>query len=195
MSEPTPDPRARKRENERRRRAADPERFRQYQNGWRAANRDHVNAVRRAWRKRPEVKQREREQRAVSHMRTSHRLRPEDVAAIWQAQGGRCYLCGAELPLSAAVIDHDHRCCPRTQHTSYSCPDCRRGLSCHPCNLIVGHADDDPNRLRRIADALEAANLGVTQRLASRPQATLFEMEEGPSDGSATDDKPGAGSQ
>lgn len=169
----------------------DRDRSREYLRKYRAdpANRDKMNARKREWRKR-----RGPEKTPAGRAWEYHRMRPEDKAAMWQAQGGRCYLCGDELPLDKAVIDHDHRCCPRRRNQSWSCPDCRRGLACHPCNLIVGHAGDDPDRLRRIAAALEPANLAVTQRLASRPQPmTLFETE-GLSDGSAAGVEPGAGS-
>jgi len=106
-----------------------------------------------------------------------HGMRPEDWAAMVDAQDGRCYLCGDRLPDDRALIhvDHDHRCCPRLR----SCRDCRRGLACSGCNIAVGCARNDPDRLRRMADALEAANARVTERLAQRQdQATLFDLGE-----------------
>lgn len=153
----------------------DRDRNREYLRRYRAdpVNRDKMNARKREWRRR-----RAPEKTPASRAWEYHRMQPEDKAAMWQAQGGKCYLCGGDLSLEKAVIDHDHRCCPRRRNQSFSCPDCRRGLACNPCNLIVGHADDDPDRLRRIADALAAANLSVMQRLAARPPpVTLFEIE------------------
>jgi len=82
-----------------------------------------------------------------------HRMRPEDWEAMWTAQDGRCYLCGDGLPAERAQVnlDHDHACCPpRT-----SCPWCRRGMTCGPCNRIIAAAREDPERLRRIATNLE----------------------------------------
>jgi len=82
----------------------------------------------------------------------------EDYARMWQEQDGCCYLCGAELAERKVHIDHDHACCPR----GHSCRACRRGLTCGQCNQLIGLADDDPARLRRIADALEMAQLATT---------------------------------
>ena len=87
-------------------------------------------------------------------------------AALWEAQDGKCYLCGDELhpELARAVhLDHDHRCCPKAR----SCEKCRRGLACADCNRLIGCAKDDPKRLRRIADNLERAYADVTQRLTT----------------------------
>lgn len=106
-----------------------------------------------------------------------HGLWPEDVARMREEQQGKCYLCGGPLPASGYMlaIDHDHRCCPRRKSCSY----CRRGLACHSCNLLIGHAHDDPQVLRRIADNLEAAITDVTRRLAAKPaQVDLHGQEE-----------------
>lgn len=86
-------------------------------------------------------------------------------AALWKEQDGRCYLCGRPLgPELMAVIEHDHRCCPPNR----SCPDCRRGLACSPCNQIIGFAHDDADLLERIAANLRPAVAAVTARLAAR---------------------------
>jgi hypothetical protein len=81
---------------------------------------------------------------------------------LYRLQDGRCYLCGNPLPAdpSKVHLDHDHRCCPPRR----SCQYCRRGLACLPCNMLIGHAGDDPDRLRRVADNLAAANAQVKIR-------------------------------
>lgn len=87
----------------------------------------------------------------------------ELFAELWQAQDGKCYLCGNPLDrekVRAVHLDHDHSCCK----LGYSCAVCRRGLACYNCNACIGHANDDPERLRRIADNLEKANALVRQR-------------------------------
>lgn len=108
---------------------------------------------------------RERGLKRVSVRRSSHGMQPEDWAESWAAQDGRCYLC--REPFSSnprqVQIDHDHSCCPQGQ----SCRICRRGLACGRCNLLIGQLNDSPALLRRIADALEAANLAVEQRKAA----------------------------
>lgn len=92
--------------------------------------------------------------------------------SLWEAQEGRCYLCGDPLDpdgYRTIHLDHDHACCPKGR----SCAKCRRGLACKPCNVLIGHAKDDPDRLRRIADNLECANAGVRERMA-QDQGVLF---------------------
>lgn len=119
---------------------------------WRAYNRDKY------WE--------DRDQRLARDAFTRHGIRPEDWAAIWDSQDGRCYLCGtdlAKLNPRYVHVDHDHRCCPKNR----SCPACRRGLACMDCNIAIGHAGDDPGRLRRMADALEAVQVAVGQRIAA----------------------------
>jgi hypothetical protein len=96
------------------------------------------------------------------------------TAALWEQQGGKCYLCGIYLVPdagSSVVLDHDHRCCPKQK----SCQYCRRGLACDYCNTLVGLADDDAALLRQIADNLEAAIADVTARLASKPRQLHIE--------------------
>ena len=97
----------------------------------------------------------------------------EDKAVLWASQDGRCYLCGGEMIPGKEDIDHDHSCCPKGR----SCRTCRRGLAHHRCNVIIGWALDDPARLRRIADSLEAAQQAFKQRQAASGAAehlTLF---------------------
>ena len=73
----------------------------------------------------------------------------EQYDAILAAQGGGC-VCGARHPGGRwrhFHVDHDHA----TGRV--------RGVLCHGCNTALGLADEDPHRLRVLADYLE----GVTQ--------------------------------
>ena len=97
------------------------------------------------------------------NMLRKHGLRPEGWAALYEAQHGRCYLCGEEMSPEEAAIDHDHACCPRNE----SCAICRRGIAHDLCNSTIGMGGDDPARLRRMADALEAAQKEVEHRKAA----------------------------
>ena len=155
------------REYVRRSRAADPEKFRQRTRQWQAENPERVREYNRS---RAPLR---------AAMATNHgRNWREAYAALWDAQDGRCYLCGRELQEDATygrggavVIDHDHRCCPPRR----SCDYCRRGLACHPCNRAIGLLNDDPELLRRVADALEATLARVDKRLSQRvSQGELF---------------------
>ena len=102
-----------------------------------------------------------------SFLRSKHGLYPEGWAALWDAQSGRCYLCGDPLPddRRRVHVDHDHRHCP----PRYSCARCRRGLACGICNYVVGLAGDDPARLRRIARNLERAQRRIRALLPDQP--------------------------
>lgn len=57
-------------------------------------------------------------------------------------QHGVCAACGWGSK-GTLVIDHDHR----TNEV--------RGLLCANCNLLIGHAHDDPEILRGVAKYLE----------------------------------------
>lgn len=59
------------------------------------------------------------------------------------AQDGRCLICRGEFGQTLPV---DH--CHRTGKV--------RGLLCHHCNRGIGLFGDDPERLRRAADYVEA---------------------------------------
>lgn len=129
---------------------------------------------------RDEVLRRQRERRQQrgpdrKKMQWTHGKNWQAASAVfWEAQEGCCYLCGDPLKSDtpqAVVIDHDHGCCPQRR----SCDICRRGLACGRCNKLLGLANEDPARLRRIADALEAANALVQARLPRRPvQEAMF---------------------
>ena len=143
--------------------AANPEKMREYGRRYREANTEKERQRLRQSRQknRDRVLERERQYRArrgtggrrVQAWALNHGLRPEDWAALWDAQDGRCYLCGKEMAPEQVHIDHDHRCCPK----DHSCIYCRRGLAHASCNQLIGFADDDPDRLRSIADNLEVA--------------------------------------
>ena len=58
------------------------------------------------------------------------------------SQGGRCAACQTPITLSDP-LDHCHA-------TGKA-----RGLVCRACNLALGHAQEDPLRLRALADYIE----------------------------------------
>jgi hypothetical protein len=90
------------------------------------------------------------------HLQFRYGLTPAGWQEMFDAQGGCCYLCADPLPADKRQIhvDHDHVCCSSNR----SCGTCIRGLACEGCNTGVGCFRDDPERMRRVADNLEAAN-------------------------------------
>src|SRR5258708_7868630 len=152
-------------ERQRRWREANRERERERHRQYCEANREKVNAQKRRWRAA------NREQARSSKIRRDHGLWPEEWAALYEAQHGRCYLCGEEMAPADAVVDHDHSHCA----SKTSCRICQRGLAHGPCNSLIGLADDDPALLRRIADALEATQLKVERRKTSAAEQLALE--------------------
>jgi hypothetical protein len=73
----------------------------------------------------------------------------DDCKALYESQQQCCAICKCPIRLlsglnkGSAVIDHDHE----TGQV--------RSLLCHPCNLLLGHAKDSPEVLRRAADYLQ----------------------------------------
>lgn len=153
----------------------------EYKHNWYLANKDKARASqernREARREHHRKRYRDNRDKVLeANLRRKHGIRPEDLVQMYEAQGGRCYLCGDLLPADRRqwAIDHDHRCDEKR-----SCRYCRRGLACHPCNFLIGHALDNPERLRRIAASLEVAIADVTRRLADKAiQGELFEPGE-----------------
>lgn len=150
---------------------------REWQRKWRAANPELARQVSREASRKSRAKDRNAERIKRRRYEKMRRHGPDAQAMFmkfWQAQDGCCYLCGDPLPPDdphAVAIDHDHRCCPKER----TCGVCRRGLACGRCNRLIGLADDDPERIRRIAAALEYAIKLVTERLARREtQEPLF---------------------
>lgn len=60
-----------------------------------------------------------------------HRLTEDRYGELLAKHDGLCHVCITE---KAAVIDHDHACCPG-QH---SCGECVRGVLCGACNRALG---------------------------------------------------------
>jgi hypothetical protein len=164
------------REYQRAWRARNPEKTRQIARKSKDLNRDETNARKRAWRAANpgDAREKDRAQRAKNPGRNQHgRWIKEDRAAMWKAQNGDCYLCGEPMDNPRLIrIDHDHSCCP----PNTSCRTCRRGLAHHRCNIAIGYAGDDAALLRRMADALEAAQSAFRQRKAATGTGEQFAL-------------------
>jgi hypothetical protein len=64
-----------------------------------------------------------------------------------------CNSCGDKPKV--LMVDHDHSCCGGNK----SCGACVRGVLCGSCNSGIGHAKDDPSRLRKMAGYLEKSTM------------------------------------
>ncbi len=159
------------RNRQQRERAAKPEN-KEKRRIWAAANRDRLREQARQRRNADRGKiEAQRRARYVANggALARHRMDSAGWGRMWEAQDGRCYLCGDPMVPEDAVIEHDHSCCGEFT----SCPACRRGLAHQRCNRLIGHADEDPERLMHIARALEVAKRAVAERRAAAQHEQL----------------------
>lgn len=93
-----------------------------------------------------------------------------DVENLYMTQNGLCPICNKQLENPALEetvrfsmsIDHDHACCPGDT----TCGNCIRGLLCRDCNLMIGHAKDNLDTLKKAVEYLETTSKKVgTQNL------------------------------
>lgn len=141
---------------------ADIERARRY----RRENKNQIS-MRRAASRRTQITKYGTEQMRIWGLRAHHGPDVGEVVARMLAeQDGCCYLCRLPFGTAIPLIDHDHACCPPLK----SCSVCRRGLACNRCNILIGHAADSVDLLRRIADNLERAGAATQARIAAKPQ-------------------------
>lgn len=77
------------------------------------------------------------------NLRTLYGITVEQYEAMRTAQDGRCAICGIEPDYNLAV-DHCHD------------TGAVRALLCIPCNVGIGNLGDDPERVRKAAEYLEA---------------------------------------
>lgn len=89
----------------------------------------------------------------ASYVERTYSITEEQYQALYEAQGGCCYVCqrAKGTGQKRLSVDHDHTCCPGNT----SCGKCVRGLLCKPCNRdVLGHLRDDPEALQRAIDYL-----------------------------------------
>ena len=82
----------------------------------------------------------ERLKRRDYRLRTTYDINHSDYEEIKQFQEGRCGICNQES--DKLVVDHDHG------------SGAVRGLLCHSCNVMLGHAKDSTQTLSAAIDYL-----------------------------------------
>ena len=122
-----------------------------YMSRWMKAN-PNANSGN-GWAKQNPEKHRRLVRRAI--LKKQHGITPETFESMWRDQDGKCAntRCSFESPLNVRdhrkgglQVDHDHA----TGEV--------RGLLCRNCNVTLGHARDDLNRLAGLAEYLTALN-------------------------------------
>lgn len=86
-----------------------------------------------------------------AYYRKTYSLSLEDYEALYDYQGGKCWVCHwATGRTKRLAVDHNHSCCDNTP----TCGECTRGLVCSPCNQTFGRAKDNPEFFRRAMEYL-----------------------------------------
>lgn len=86
-----------------------------------------------------------------SHLHRTYGIREADYWAMHEAQGGVCAICSKPESKISNMNGKVIRLCVDHCHTTGGV----RALLCADCNLLLGRASDDADRLRRMADYLE----------------------------------------
>jgi hypothetical protein len=113
---------------------------------WREGNKDRVEAYYELYRQDPRYKEK------LKHYGRKHTLKvvgitQEDYDRMFQAQDGKCAICGSE---SAGINGRKNFCVDHNHKTGKV-----RGLLCHNCNVSVGLMKDSPDLLRKAATYLD----------------------------------------
>ena len=71
----------------------------------------------------------------------------EQYNRILLSQNSNCGICGINQSVlkQRLSVDHDHNCCTG----ALSCGKCIRGLLCRDCNLMLGHAKDSTEIIKK----------------------------------------------
>jgi hypothetical protein len=124
---------------------ANPEKRRETERRYRAANRAKITEQKRVWR----TNNPDKHNAANQRWKINRRMKLCDFDAMLAAQGGGCAICkithAARKRSGRLSIDH----CHTTGRV--------RGLLCHRCNSLLGHAKDNVETLRRAIAYLEVS--------------------------------------
>jgi len=87
---------------------------------------------------REEYARRRKESGRKWYLKSMYNLTQDDYEKLYRTNDSKCWICSKEVNYYLHV-DHDHSCCAGEK----SCGNCVRGLLCHSCNSLLGHAKDD----------------------------------------------------
>lgn len=77
------------------------------------------------------------------HVEGTYQITQQEYVAIYEAQGGVCYVCRkATGKTKALAVDHDHKC-TAGHDPKVGCRLCIRALLCSRCNRMIGFLDVD----------------------------------------------------
>jgi hypothetical protein len=125
-------------------READPEKYSARDKAWREANPEKRATRNKAWREANKARVK------AGKLRRKYGLTAEAYFAMVASCNGRCPCCKAPFSMiigQQPCVDHDHK--------QGRVREAVRGIICHRCNLVLGHADDEPKILRACARYLD----------------------------------------
>jgi len=135
---------------------ANPEKRREMERQYKQANKEKIREQKKLWRKNNPEKHRAANQR----WKINRALKICDFDAMLQQQGGLCAICRSgdlgRKNSGRLAIDHCHT------------TGAVRGLLCHRCNSLLGHAKDNIETLQRAIAYLEVANERTSSSSALR---------------------------
>lgn len=92
----------------------------------------------------------ENEANRLYQKKNKYGLLEEEYYSLFKVQGNKCAICGKEFDeVNIANVDHSHE------------SNKVRGLLCRDCNLLLGHAHDNVEILKRAIDYLNNAPISV----------------------------------
>ena len=112
---------------------------------WKAKNPERYRAIQQRYRDRNKTKAKARSR--GQHLKKKYGMTEAEYSTLLEEQGGGCAICMTKTwsgKNRAPVIDHDHR-------TGKA-----RGILCHKCNVAIGLAGEDPERLEAMAVYIRA---------------------------------------
>jgi hypothetical protein len=118
---------------------------------WYQANKEQGKAARKAWRE--ANRDRDLASKKVhwhANKGRQYGLTPDEFSKMVEACNGRCPCCKtpfSEILGTQPCVDHDHK--------KGKAREAVRGIVCGRCNLVLGHAADNPAILRACARHLE----------------------------------------
>lgn len=146
---------------ERRRRAADPERYREYDHRHKAKPENKAKAAASRRQRAAADPERAASARRRHRLKASYGITIGEYELLLAEQQSACAICGGPPVGRGAHLHVDH------DHTTGRV----RGLLCTRCNLMIGCALDDPSLLRAGATYLDASGRGLAFGPSPPPRA------------------------
>ena len=120
--------------------------MKEYGPKWVKANPDKVKEKKKRYLDKPESKIKATDTR----LRNTFGISYNDYRALWITQGGVCAICNkpetrvVKSGPTQLAVDHDHA------------TGKIRKLLCHKCNVALGLLDENPDRMRSMAEYIES---------------------------------------